>query len=118
MENITLGEMSDLIAFFVVLIGGIEFLAFRMRKYIKKTMQDEIEPIKHNQVKHDERLNEIELSSDKNFLVRYLSDVENDNQVDEIEKERFYEVYKRYRELGGNSYIAHKVEKLQKENKI
>ena len=118
MENITLGDLSKMMLFAVSLIGAIEFLALRMRKYIKSTMKDELEPIKENQVKHDKRLNEIELNSDKNFLVRYLSDIENDTPVDEIERERFYEVYNRYRELGGNSYIAHKVEKLQKEGKL
>lgn len=118
MEHLTFGDLSKMMVFAVSFIGAIEFLALRMRNYIKGTMKDELEPIKDNQLKHDERLNEIELSSDKNFLVRYLSDVENDNQIDEIEKERFYEVYQRYRQLGGNSYVAHKVEKLQKENKI
>lgn len=118
MEHLTFGDLSKMMLFTVSFIGAIEFLALRMRSYIKNTMKDELEPIKDNQIKHDERLNEIELSSDKNFLVRYLSDIENDIKVDEIEKERFYEVYQRYRQLGGNSYVAHKVEKLQKEGKI
>ena len=64
------------------------------------------------------RIDNVQLLSDKNFLVRFLADIEQDNKVDEVEKERFYEVYKDYRELGGNSYIAHKVEKLQKEGKL
>lgn len=118
MENITLGEISGWILFAVAFIGGVEFLALRMRKYIKATMNDELEPIKNNQVKHDERLDQIELSSDKNFIVRFLSDIEQDNNIDEVEKERFYEIYKRYKELGGNSYVSHKVEKLQKEGKL
>ena len=118
MENITIGQIATAIAFLVALIGGIEFLAFRMRNYIKSTMKDEIKPIKENQVKHDERLNQLELSSDKNFIVRFLADIEQNNPIDEVEKERFYEIYQRYRELGGNSYVAHKVEKLQKEGKL
>ena len=64
------------------------------------------------------RLNEIEVSSDKNFIVRFLADIEQGNEVDEVEKERFYEIYQRYKELGGNSYVSHKVEKLQKEGKL
>ena len=64
------------------------------------------------------RIDNVQLLSDKNFLVRFLADIEQNNKVDEVEKERFYEVYKDYRELGGNSYIAHKVEKLQKEGKL
>ena len=118
MKDITLEQIATAIAFLVTLIGGVEFLAMRMRKYIKSTMEDEIKSIKENQVKHDERLNQLELSSDKNFIVRFLADIEQNNPIDEVEKERFYEIYQRYRELGGNSYVAHKVEKLQKEGKL
>jgi hypothetical protein len=65
-----------------------------------------------------QQINNVQLYSDKNFLVRFLADIEQDNQIDEVEKERFYEVYKNYKDLGGNSYIQHKVEKLQKEGKL
>lgn len=46
MKNITLGELSSMLIFAVSFIGAIEFLAMRMRRYIKSTMKDEIEPIK------------------------------------------------------------------------
>lgn len=107
MEHITLGTIATYVAFFVALIGGIEFIMARFNKLF----DNKLEPI-------NTRLNEIELSSDKNFIVRFLADIEQGNQIDEVEKERFYEVYKDYRELGGNSYIQHKVEKLQKEGKL
>ena len=118
MQDLTLGTISNWIIFLVALLGGIEFLALRMRTYIKNTMKDELEPIKENQVKHDTRLDELELSSDKNFIVRFLADIEQGNLVDDVEKERFYEIYQRYKELGGNSYVSHKVDKLEKEGKL
>jgi len=46
MESLTFGDLSKMMLFAVSFIGAIEFLALRMRNYIKKTMQDEIEPIK------------------------------------------------------------------------
>lgn len=46
MENITLGNIEAIIVFLVTFIGAIEFLALRMRKYIKTTMKDEIDPLK------------------------------------------------------------------------
>ena len=55
MKDITLEQIATAIAFLVALIGGVEFLAFRMRKYIKSTMEDEIKPIKENQVKHENK---------------------------------------------------------------
>ena len=95
----------------------------------KKILNKTLEPFKEQmdnmeKARADEhadtikRIDNVQLLSDKNFLVRFLADIEQNNKIDEVEKERFYEVYKDYRELGGNSYIAHKVEKLQKEGKI
>ena len=107
MEHITLGTIATYVAFFVALIGGIEFIMARFNKLF----DNKLEPI-------NTRLNEIELSSDKNFIVRFLADIEQGNLVDDVEKERFYEIYQRYKELGGNSYVSHKVDKLEKEGKL
>ena len=86
-------------------------LIIYLSNFFKKQVDKTLKPI-HN------RLDDIELSTDKNFLVRFLSDIEQNNPIDEVEKERFYETFKRYKELGGNSYISHKVEKLEKEGKL
>lgn len=107
MENITIGQITTIIVGFVALISGVEFLLIRFNKLF----DTKLAPI-------NTRLNQIELSSDKNFIVRFLADIEEGNQVDEVERERFYEIYQRYKELGGNSYVSHKVEKLQKEGKL
>lgn len=107
MENITIGQITTIIVGVVALISGVEFLLIRFNKLF----DTKLAPI-------NTRLNQIELSSDKNFIVRFLADIEQGNQVDEVEKQRFYEIYQRYRELGGNSYVSHKVEKLQKEGKL
>ncbi len=107
MENITLGQIATAFAFLIGLIGSIEMLMLRVNKKITKIL----EPI-------NKKIDNLELTTDKNFLVRFLSDVEQGSQIDEIEWERFYETYKRYHDLGGNSYIDHKVSKLKKEGKI
>jgi hypothetical protein len=107
MDNITIGQIATIIGTVVALIGGVEFLLVRFNKIF----DTKLKPI-------NTRLNDIELSSDKNFIVRFLADIEQGNPVDEVEKERFYEIYQRYKELGGNSYVSHKVEKLQKEGKL
>ena len=108
MENITLGDISKIIAFLVALIGGIEFLALRMRKYIKSTMQDEIEPLK-------EELRQNSLNTMKNTIC-------NEN----IPLKERIEVGKEYIEHGGNGAVKiyyhgleEKYEKeLKKEGKI
>lgn len=107
MENITIGQITTILIGIGALISGIEFLLIRFNKIFDLKLK----PINN-------RLNDIELSSDKNFIVRFLADIEQGNKIDEVEKERFYEIYQRYKELGGNSYVSHKVDKLQKEGKL
>ena len=108
MENITIGQIGTTIAFLVALIGGIEFLALRMRKYIKATMKDEIEPLK-------EELRQNSLNTMKNTIC-------NEN----IPLKERIEVGKEYIEHGGNGAVKiyfhgleEKYEKeLKKEGKI
>ena len=100
----------DLIDFIIKLAAFIGAIGVILAG-VNKIFESKLKPI-------NKRLNEIEVSSDKNFIVRFLADIEQGNQIDEVERERFYEIYQRYKELGGNSYVSHKVEKLQKEGKL
>ena len=116
----------DLIASIIVSGGVVAGFALKVGKKILdkslKPFNDKIDKLEENRKEqHQETLSKIDdvkLYTDKNFLVRFLADVEQGNKIDEVEKERFYEVYKDYRGLGGNSYIQHKVDKLQKEGKL
>ena len=118
MEGISIGQIAGAISFIVGLIGGIIALAKYLKKGIGVVVKEEIKPI-HDRLDVLENQNkDLELNADKNFLVRFLSDVEQSQIIDEVETERFYETYERYHALGGNSYIDHKVEKLKKEGKL
>lgn len=97
MENITLGDISKIILFTVSFIGAIEFLALRMRKYIKTTMQDEIEPLK-------KELNENSLNTMKNTIC-------NDN----IPLSERITVGKKYVDKGGNGAVKVYLHKLEEE---
>lgn len=108
MENITIGQISSVLLFGVAFIGAIEFLALRMRKYIKSTMKDEIDPLK-------EELRKNSLNTMKNTIC-------NEN----IPISERLEVGKEYIEKGGNGAVKiyyHKLEeefekKLQKEERL
>lgn len=129
MENITIGVVQTFVvnlAAFLVAGTTIGAMALKFGKSVLdkqlKPFSDKIEDLEKSRIEQHqdtiERINNVQLYSDKNFLVRFLADIEQNNKVDEVEKERFYEVYRDYKELGGNSYIQHKVEKLQKEGKL
>lgn len=107
MENITLGQIGVATASIVALVGGVEFILARFNKIFDKKLK----PI-------NTRLDNIELSNAKNYIVKFLSDVEKGKDIDDVVKERFYENYKTYKELGGNSYVKRRVEKLEEENKL
>lgn len=118
MENITLGQISTFIAFLGAFLGGIIYLITLANKSATKWLKSCLKPIEDKLNKIDKKTDEIDMSASKNFLVRFLADVEQGNEIDEIEKERFYETYEHYSLMGGNSYIHDKVEKLKKENKL
>ena len=133
MLNVSVGEVFELIikiAAFLTACGVIiKLVMYWFTKILQDNLKENLNPFKEKIkeleeariVQHQdtiERINNVQLYSDKNFLVRFLADIEQNNKVDEVEKERFYEVYRDYKDLGGNSYIQHKVEKLQREGKL
>ena len=107
MENITLGQIGAFLTFLVGFIGAIKYLS----NVIKTQLDKALKPI-------NESIKELDISSCKNFLVRFLADVEQGNELDEVEKERVYEIYDHYtNDLKQNSYIHKRWEELMEGKK-
>jgi len=117
-----LGLIASIITSSGVIGGALLYIGKKILNKTLKPFSDKIDKLEKVRIEQHsdtiKRIDNVQLLSDKNFLVSFLARVENGLIIDEVEKERFYEVYKDYIELGGNSYIAHKVEKLQKEGKL
>ena len=126
-ENLTLGEIAIALAFIVGLYGSI--------KYIKKVIKDSIEGVVKASIKSaldsefktmNKKLDDVQASvqkldvyTTKNFLVRYLADIERGEVIFESEKQRFWEEYDHYTdELKENSYIKEWVARLKEEGKL
>lgn len=107
MENITIGQVTTSLAFLVSFIGSI----IALLKYAKKIFNNAIKPI-------NEKLMSLETSSIKTNLVDFINDMEHDVPKSQIQKLNAHELYDRYTELGGNSYVHEHWEKLVKEGKI
>ena len=118
MENITLGEISKIIAFLVAFIGGIGVLLMYIKKALKSLFKEELEPIKEQVAKNNELISTVDLNSTQNYLTKCFNDLRTRQQISETNIQRIYEQMEHYEKLGGNSYIAHKGEKLQKEGKL
>lgn len=106
MEEITLGQIAKVLAFIVALIGSIKYLKNELDKSISKTLQ----PI-------NKKIDNLELNTIKTDLVNLMCLAEN-NQITHEQKMNAYELYDRYKKLGGNSYVHDKWENLKKEGKI
>ena len=118
MEGITLGQIAAWVAFTAALLTGLGVIAKKVGKAATTWLQSQLAPINTKLDKLNINITDVDVAQCKNFLVRFLADVEQGNNIYEVEKERFYEIYERYRNLGGNSYIHDKVEKLKKEGKL
>ncbi|MBR6689759.1 MAG: hypothetical protein IKL65_00310 [Bacilli bacterium] len=104
MENITLGQISNLLLFIAELGGVTITIIVAMKKILNK----QLEPI-------NQKIDKLDLNDCKNFLVRFLADVERGQVMDEVEEKRAHDVYDHYRnDLNGNSYIEDKWNKLMK----
>lgn len=100
--KITIEEIGIFLTFLVSFITAIEFLLSKLRKQVNKMLN----PI-NNSIKY------LDISQCKNFLVNYLSDLENNNIISEAQRQRAYEIYDHYtNDLKQNSYIHNKWEKL------
>lgn len=118
MEQITLGEISVAVGFLVTLISGLSILISRLKKWIAEANKEQMDSITASMDDLQKRIAEVDMNSCKNYLVSFLSSVEKGEQIDEIERERFYEQYGHYAKIGGNSYLKRKVEDLMIEKKI
>lgn len=116
MENITLGQIAAFLAWIIAFggsVGAIWKIIDHLKRYLTKIIVTEIEPLKQSIKETNAKIDKTDLEACKNYLVRFLADVEQGHCIDEIEMQRFWEQYEHYEKMGGNSYIHQKVEKLK-----
>jgi len=105
-NNITLGEVLTFIIFVSTFIGGFKTIKDTLVKTINKTLK----PI-------NDKIDDLELSSIRTDLVNFMALAEK-KEVSHEQISNAYELFDRYHELGGNSYVHDKWDKLKKEGKI
>ena len=118
MENITIGQIAVGIAFVVALVGGLTSLKKLITKGIEDALKDKFEKLEKSQAEIIKRLEMVDTENCKNYLITFLSEVSRGELKDEIEIKRFWEEYEHYAACGGNSYVKHKVDELQKKGLI
>ena len=110
------------VAGLVTFVKGVEYLwkkaAGVIHKWFSEGLEAGFEPVNQKLTELTEDTQQLRLSVCKNYIVRFLADIEQGQAVDEVEKQRFYENYDLYISLGGNSYLKDKVERMRKQGKL
>lgn len=108
MENITLGQIYNTLLWIVAFVGTVGTIVTTIIVFLNKIIKKQLSPL-------NEKIDKLDLNDCKNFLVRFLADVERGQAIDEVEEKRAHDVYDHYRDdLHANSYIKDKWEKLMK----
>ena len=119
MQNLTLEQISVAILFIVGLIGGVKYLGNVVKDAIQKLLEDQFKVVNKKLDDLNANMRSIDIQTSKNFLVRYLADVERGDPLFEQERERFWEEYDHYTDdLKENSYIKEWVARLKDEGKL
>lgn len=99
-----MNNIADTIILVASLITAVTTIIISMQKILKRMF----EPV-------NKKIDGLDLSQARNYLVDFLADIENGEKKDECQIERAYELYDHYtKDLHGNSYIHAKWEKVMK----
>ena len=116
--DITISQIGAFLGLIAGIITSGSVIVVLMQKVLKKTIKNELEPMSEKIEKISEDVKTLDTTQCKNFLVRFLADVEQGNELDEVEKERAYEVYDHYtNDLKQNSYIHKRWNELMEKGK-
>lgn len=116
--NITIGQLVAFILGLSAFLGAVSAIIVLFNKVhnkvVKKTILDPINS-NINQLRTEMNnsltnirgdIRELDISECRNFLVRFLGDLERDTDIDPVEIQRAYDVKKHYiDDLNQNSYV-------------
>lgn len=118
-QNLTLEQISAALLFIVALIGGVKYLKKELVNFLNNLLDSKFKTTNGKIDDVATALRTLDVQTTRNFLVRYLADVERGQYVYDTEKEQFWKEYDHYiKELKENSFIKKWVERLEDEGKL
>ena len=118
MDGWTIGAIAAGIGVILTLISGLKKLDDHLTSYVRRAMREETEDLKKDIGGIKNQLTKVDLESCKNYLVTQIAAIDRGEKMSDTQAERFWEQFEHYQATGGNSYIKHKVDDLQKEGKL
>lgn len=118
-KNITLLDISVIVLFVVGLIRGVQELKKSIKEFLQKLLEDQFKEVNDKLDGMQNTITKLDTQECKNFLVRYLADIERGNIIYDSERQRFWEEYDHYiKDLGENSFVKEWVARLKEEGKL
>lgn len=125
-EHMTLGDIVGMIVFFAgaITAGTVitKFFTKRVEEIVEKQVKlitPSAEQLAIEMAKLAEQVKTVDINECKNYLQQTISAIEAGQEVDEVTKIRFDEVYDHYsNELHLNSWVHTHRDKLKKEGKL
>ncbi len=127
--RIAVEDITTFISVIAGVITGLGIIAKFLDNMMKKWVTSLVDPINkkiedYNSEmirlleKNSQEIRNVDLSQCKNFISRYLADMERGQDLTEIEYERFNDILGHYDGIGGNSYVHRKIDKLKDQGKL
>ena len=117
-EQITLGQILISVTFIVGFITTISKFKTIVNDWFRDKLSPKIDPLYKKIDETNDKINSLEMDSYKRYLVLTMTNIERGEKIDEVERALFDEMYKKYTEHGGNSYIQRKYKKLEEAGKL
>ena len=117
-----LGVFLTTVAGVLTALGIIASFAGKvLSKWLSEALRptnDKLDHLRDRVDEVDRKVELVDLSARKNFLVNVLDRVDRGEKLDSTIEQRLWENYDVYLKEGGNSYIKETTERLQREGKL
>lgn len=118
-QHLTLEQVSAAILFIVALYGGVKYLKKEIKDFLDKLLDSKFTTTNNKIDDIASALRTLDVQTTRNFLVRYLADIERGQYIYDSEKQQFWNEYDHYiKELKENSFIEKWVERLEEQGKL
>lgn len=117
-EQITLGQILISATFIVGFITTISKFKTIVNDWFRDKLSPKVDPLYTKIDEISNKVDSLEMDSYKRYLVLTMTNIERGEKLDEVEQALFDEMYKKYTEHGGNSYIQRKHKKLEEAGKL
>lgn len=118
MDGVTIGQIFEWVIWLSGGIGAMTALYKLIKEGFHKALKSELRLIDQKLDKLEQRMDIANRERAKNFVIRFLADMEQGEPIDQDELHCFWDNYQIYQSLGGNTYVHEKVEKLKAEGKL